>query len=382
MPFDLKILGDKLTRYREQFQMTLNEVATGTGIEVESLLLYEKGLNEPTGDEILILADFYKCDYKFFISNEKLAPFEQTETLFRRFGDHFSKADRWVVQEFLFLADCEAFLEKELGKQPVSVFTFNKTGNFYKAHAEGAAASLRKFFNYSKREVRMNIYQDFRDLGIHVFRRKLKNSNISGLFVMHPIAGKCILVNYHEDVYRQRFTASHEAGHAILDDDQEFVVSFETDKADLVEVRANTFASKYLMPPEFLEAISESVEWDPKTALEWASKLKVSTEAFAYALKQSNLIGDEMVRMIKGVRVPKDQKHDPELPVDLPPRSRSRKEELLSRGLSSYYVGLCFRGYREKVVSASRLAEMLLMESDVQLRELAELYGETITYGN
>src|ERR1700674_3157301 len=76
---DLALLGSKLRRYREQFQATPADLQDATGISESRLAAFEDGQAMPTGDEILILADYYKCDYKFFVSNEKLAPFEQTD---------------------------------------------------------------------------------------------------------------------------------------------------------------------------------------------------------------------------------------------------------------------------------------------------------------
>ena len=78
---------------------------------------------------------------------------------------------------------------------------------------------MRRFFEYESGapRVAMDIYRDFRSIGAHIFRRHLLNSNISGLFVAHPTAGACLLVNYDEDVYRQRFSVAHEMAHAIFD---------------------------------------------------------------------------------------------------------------------------------------------------------------------
>ena len=87
MPIDQQLLGQKLQRYRNQFSRTLAEVSEATGINQERLQAFEAGTTTPSGDEILIFADYYMCDYKFFISNEKLAPFEETETMFRRYGE-------------------------------------------------------------------------------------------------------------------------------------------------------------------------------------------------------------------------------------------------------------------------------------------------------
>jgi transcriptional regulator with XRE-family HTH domain len=94
---DLALLGDKLRRYREQFQATHADVCKGTGIAEYRLSEFEAGEATPTRDEVLILADYYKCDYKFFVSNEKLAPFEQTEALFRLHGSELSKEDRLMA---------------------------------------------------------------------------------------------------------------------------------------------------------------------------------------------------------------------------------------------------------------------------------------------
>jgi Zn-dependent peptidase ImmA (M78 family) len=380
MAFDLALLATKLRRYREQFQVSFLELAEATGIEEEILQAYENGDRQPTGDDILVLADYYKCDYKFFVSNERVAPFDQTETLFRRYGNEFSRQDRWAVQEFLHLAECESFLLQSLGRSNQEPFAFTKRGTYYKGHGIAAADALRQKLGYSNLEIGMDIYSDFRAIGIHIFRRKLENSSISGLYIKHPAAGKCVLINYSEDVYRQRFTAAHEAAHAILDDEEDVIVSLTGwKKGDLIEIRANTFASHYLMPPGFLSQIPEVNRWNAEKALAWASKLKVSTEALAYALSEANLINNITEEEIKGVNVPKTAKIDPELPESLSTRASERRQELLKRGLSQYYVTLCFEGYREGIISAARMAEMLLIR-EWELYEIARLYGERFKY--
>jgi Zn-dependent peptidase ImmA (M78 family) len=380
MSLDLKLLGGKIRKYREQFQVSLDELSDATGIDIGKLSSYENALSKPSGDEILILADYFKCDYKFFISNDRVAPFKQTEMLFRRHGEEFSKSDRWAVQECLFLAECETFLMTNLKKEAKHSFEFVKRGTYYKGHGVEAAKSLRQLLGYSDVEIRLDIYDDFRTIGAHVFRRRLENSKISGLCILHPLAGKCILVNYVEDIYRQRFTTAHEAAHAILDE-EDCVVSFTSwQPNDLSEIRANTFASNYLMPRSFLENIPQVRTWTSQKAVEWANKMKVSTEALAIALWQAELIDQHTADLIKSVKVPAEAKKDPELPETLTAKERQRKKALIEEGLSDYYVRLCFEGYREEVISYSRLAEMLL-KTETELNELFELYGERRKHG-
>jgi Zn-dependent peptidase ImmA (M78 family) len=323
------------------------------------------------------LADFYKCDYKFFISNERVAPIEQTEALFRRYSDELQKTDRWAIQEILFLAECEHFLEQNLGRQKRD-FPFVKQGGFYKGHGIEAASSLRRFLGYSSQEVRPDIYSDFRSIGIHVFRRRLINTNISGLYIKHPVAGRCILVNYKEDPYRQRFTAAHEAAHAILDADQDSVMSFENwGRENLREIRANTFASRYLVPPQTLDTIPEPNRWDVSKIKEWSARFNVNTTVFIYALQENNFIDREQTQKLIGHPISEDMKSDPELPTDLSPKSLIRRKMILERGISEYYAKLCFEAYRSGVISVARIAEMMLINRD-ELYDIATSYKERL----
>jgi Zn-dependent peptidase ImmA (M78 family) len=370
MALDLQQFGAKLRKYRDQLKLTIAEVAGTTGISTERLEPFESGQLLPTGDEILILADFYRCDYRFFISNERLAPFEQTENLYRRFGDEFSKEDRWRVQEFLFLCECEEQLLQAL-RRPKQQFKYEPKGNYFKGHAEEAAALFRRHFRYSDESASVDIYGDLRKLGVHIFRRRLENSNISGLTVQHPFAGACILVNYSEDIYRQTFTVAHEAAHVLLDN-QDVVVSFSQWKSrDLVEVRANTFASRYLLPPTLLKKIPVE-KWNGGQLVHWAAKLKVSSAALAIGLKESEIISDSTYRDIVGARVSQNVKTDPEL-AGFTGKSLDRKKSLLESGLSSYYVSLCFDAIAESFITNARAAEMLLLD-EAQLGGLAEMF--------
>lgn len=377
MAINLAALGDKLRKYRDQLQETIAEVAEVTGIPGDRLTGMEEGRVEPTGDEVLILADHFQCDFKYFISNERLAPFEQTDTLYRRHSDAFLKADRRAVQEFLYLCETEALLMTELGRTHVE-FEFKPRGTFMKGHGEAAAAALRNTLGYVDHEVRRDVFAEFRRIGVHVFRRHLGNSNISGLFIRHPSAGKCALVNYNEDVYRQRFSAAHEVAHAILDLDQEATVSLERyPGVDLREVRANRFASCFLMPPAFLKKIRVTQGWSDDECLHWANELRVSCSAFGIALLEAELVGSQRGEKIQKLRVPKDAKKDPELSDDLIVGQRQKKARLLELGLSDFYVGLCFDAFKEGVISQGRLAEALL-SSYSGLAELAMLYGRSL----
>jgi Zn-dependent peptidase ImmA (M78 family)/plasmid maintenance system antidote protein VapI len=372
MPFDRKAFADKLRRSKEHLAVGDEEIAAGTGISESRLSILLAGSADPTGDEILILADFFDCDYKFFISMEKLAAFEQTDSLYRKHGTAFSKQDRRSVQQFLYLCECEAWLWKTAGRK-TDTFSFAPKGSFFKTHGEQAARELRKHLGYADGEIPSDLFRDLRRIGIHVFRRKLVNSDISGVMIWHPSAGRCILVNYHEDVYRQRFTAAHELAHALMED-SEINVSFSNDGSNLAEVRANVFASHYLVPPEFLKGISVGKDgWIESDLNLWAGKLTVSTQMLRIALKEVGLITGERFDELKAIRTPRKQKIDPEI-ANESGRTRERKSALLERGLSFHYVNECLEALRNGHISHARAAEMMLISED-DLPEITALFA-------
>ncbi|SRR5579871_3190449 len=379
MPPDLVLFGSKLKGYREQFQLTPRELAASTGIPHTTLAAFEQGKASPSGDEVLILSDFFKCDYQFFISNEKTGPFEETDLLFRRYGEEFRKEDRWAVQEFLYLCACEEFLVHELGKRASTAIPRIPKGSHNRTQGMRAAASMRKALGYKPGELQKNIYSDLRKLGIHIFRRRLGNSNISGLTLKTPHAGNCILINYDEDPYRQRFSAAHEACHVLLDSEEEIIVSLAKNRNSDMEARANYFASYYLMPPEIIKSIPS--KWSDQEAIRWANEFQVSAHALSIALRRERLISPEEQKSLLSVRVPKNMKRDPELPPDLTDLVRSRKEHFLERGLSGYYVDLCFDAFEQDMISRGRLAEMLLAEPS-EITDLAAIFGRRLKHGD
>jgi hypothetical protein len=128
------------------------------------------------------------------------------------------------------------------------------------------------------------------------------------------------------------------------------------------------------MPPELLPNVQR---WDAVLAQHWAQTLKVSTEALSYALLDAQHIDQDTARLIRSVRVPLADKVDPEAPEHLTLMQLNRRKQLLERGLSDYYVGLCFEAHQQGLISAGRLGEALLSDHK-ETREISMLYGRRI----
>lgn len=379
MSFDLKLFSGKLNRCRANLQLELSEVCAKLGIDADRMLSLEEGKILPTGDEILIFADFYKQDYQFFISNEYRTAIEQVQILYRKHGSDFSPADRWAIQEFLYLCECEQTVYDLIEKDHFS-FKPLLRGEFFKTHGIETAEALRLHLGLATDTLINDPYLLFRKLGFHIFRRKLENSAISGLFIMHPRAGKCILVNYEEDIFRQNFTLTHEVAHALFDSGEEINVSFDHwDKADLKEIRANTFASNFLIPrAELLKR--KYFEWNEDILQRLALELKVNIQPLLIALKNAGVLSYEQGKAFSSTRIPMSLKTDPEL-SGLSEKRFALKKDLLERGLSNHYLQVCYQAYREGHLSAQRLSELLLVQEG-ELPELLSLYHLNLIYDN
>ncbi|GAA3928321.1 ImmA/IrrE family metallo-endopeptidase [Chitinophaga oryziterrae] len=382
MAFDTKMFGEKLRRYREQLQLSLDEVATKTGVVKSRLEDLEGGLNEPTGDEILIFSDFYKQDYVYFISNQQKAASEQIDILYRQYGTDFTKEDRWAIQEFMFLCECEELVFKAIEFEKID-FDFIPSGNFYKAHGQQAAAKLRSKLGFQPIVAIPNPYQILRKLGIHIFRRQLSNSNISGLFIAHPVAGKCVLINYSEDIYRQNFTLAHEIAHAIFDHQENVNVSYEhyrsSQKLDLREVRANEFASSFLIPKEIFSRVKGS-QWTDESFRTLAKRLQVNAEPLSIAMMNADAITYVQQEYFRTLKINPADKIDPEL-KDLSSKMYEAKSKLLQRGVSDFYVKKCYEAYDKGAISSGRLADMMLCNEN-ELVGLLNLFNLQLTYDN
>ena len=60
----------------------------------------------------------------------------------------------------------------------------------------------------------------------------------------------CIVANEAHHVLRRRFSFAHEYAHVLLDRGQVGTISRSSERDDLAEVRANSFAACFLMPED------------------------------------------------------------------------------------------------------------------------------------
>ncbi|MBF0602459.1 MAG: ImmA/IrrE family metallo-endopeptidase [Nitrospirae bacterium] len=366
MPFTPNRFGQKLRGLVDDRQESIPDISVATGITQNRLSSISQGEIEPSGDEVLILADYFKCGFEWLIDDDTPNPDENVHLMFRREGGRLNREDRKSIQEFIFLCRNQAFLENLLNRTPnAQVRRCQSQGKFYKDHGMQCAQQIRQKLDIPPNGIVLDIYQKLRGAGLKVFRLMLGSSSISGLSINHPEAGRCILVNYSEDYFRQCFSAAHECAHVFLDDDNDYNISRDGDwsSSDLKEIRANSFASHFLMPVELLKSRRSSTEWhDSATLLSEARMFRVTVPALLKALLDAKLITKQQREQLHNRRLTDAGREDPELPGTLTQQQRQRRLALLKKGLSPAYLDLCFDSYQQNLISRGKLAECLMTD--------------------
>ena len=105
--------------------------------------------------------------------------------------------------------------------------------------------------------------------------------------------------------------------------------------------------------------------------------MKVSTEVLRISLKELGIIDNIIFDQLKGSRVPRTEKVDPEIGSETG-RTRDRKLSLLQRGLSMHYVSECLEALDGGRISNARAAEMLMIRED-EMGEIKALFTLTGT---
>ena len=394
MPIDRVELGRKCRRVRVQIlSMSLDHASERTGIDKARLEAIENGNVEPSGDEVLIIADVYREPVEFFITNERSASIEKAADLYRMYGDTFSSRDRQSIQEFLALCRMEHEIEALLGSRPRTVnFSSGRVSEHMKTAGQEVAEKLRA-------DIRLGPIGDspiedllhlVRTLGCHIFRRKLHSSRVSGVMLRHDNFGPCILINYLEGYFRQNFSVAHELCHALLDDDHTVTVSFErTDDEKQRELRkrewrANAFAAHLLFPHSARKQLrlGDTNSDHVRAVSQAARSYHVNPVVVLYALQDAERLSEQQVRDLKpGLTIPDFEQDAADMEAETS-RGRQRLRRLLEKGLTHEYVRTCLRAHREGEISYGRLADALLV-SPVDVPSVVSGLGlDTATLGS
>lgn len=226
--------------------------------------------------------------------------------------------------------------------------------------------------------------------------------DISGLTVLDSEAGPFVAVNRREHLLRRNFSFAHEYAHVLLDADSAGQISRASERASLLEVRANSFAANLLMPEagvrEILEALGKGSEGRilvetpidderavgiearsagaaPKIQMHdvvlLANCFGVSRQVAIYRLRNLRVISDrELQELLEQEQSGQGRQLEKLLDLPEPDHARERnrfRHRFLSLGLEAY---------RRESISLAKLEELFatLLEKPREQISLAE-YG-------
>jgi len=383
MAFDYAVLGRKLKDARESLLITPQDPASHLQISLQEYLDIETGRNRITGDQLVLLVILYRRDFRYFVTGDYPSVESQVQEMFRR-NAALSQRDRIAIQEFVRLCEYEDFLEREIfHRQPLLIPNYEEFSfahRYFKRQGEEAASFERKRLILDKQPIG-NIFELIRSQGIHIFKRQLEDKNISGLYLNHPVAGHCILINYLDDLYRQNFSAAHEYCHALFDSSKGKEVTYlksSNDRSEL-EWRANSFAGNLLVPKQGIE-----LNYSPAGTYEaWiglirqiAERFRVSSQVVIIRLSELKWIdGSLQEQLIRDRRlvIRHDEKFDPETPPTLSSGMRDKSTQIIRQGLSWHFIELCTEAYRRGEITYHKLLDMLLLPLEDGYQLLQEL---------
>lgn len=383
MAFDYTVLGRKLKNARESLLIDPRDSASRLQISLQEYLDIEAGKNRINGDHLVLLAFLYRRDFRYFVTGDYPSPESQVQEMFRCNAD-LTQNDRIAIQEFVRLCEYEDFLEREIfQRQSIPIPNYGQFSfghSYFKGQGEEAASLERERLVLGKQPIE-NIFELIRTQGIHIFKRQLEDKNISGLYINHPVAGHCILVNYLDDLYRQNFSAAHEYCHALFDSSQGQEVTYlkSSENKSQVEWRANSFAGNFLVPKQSLKLnYSPAKNYEAWISLirQIAERFQVNSQVIIIRLSELEWIENGLQKELfqdQRLVIKHNEKFDPETPPTLSSGIRDKLTQIIRQGLSWYFIELCTEAYRQGKITYHKLLDMLLLPLEDGYQLLHEL---------
>jgi Zn-dependent peptidase ImmA (M78 family)/transcriptional regulator with XRE-family HTH domain len=253
MPIEQIELGRRIRQAREACGMTQDEIAEKLGISRPIIVQIEQGKRLVSGLELQKLAYFFAKDIREFFADQ----FSEDDVVHVLFRSHEDVGDEGVKQA---LRDCialgheltnlEELLEISRASITVAAYSYSIPKSRWEAIQAGeqVAREERRRLGLGSAPLG-DIVTVLESQGIRTGAVSLPEI-VSGLMVSHPKVGLFVVINGNHAAVRQRFSWCHEYSHVLLDRDSIGLISKETDRDDLREVRANSFAANFLLPEE------------------------------------------------------------------------------------------------------------------------------------
>lgn len=255
MALSQKLLGHRLQEARKSVSLTQQEAAENIKISREALAQIERGSRNVTSLEISRLARLYRRSLSVLLLDEETS-LEETDVLATLFGMDEALLKIPGLQEqivwFVNVLEEANGIKRMLGNQESSMppdYRFRDPEKGADAYTQGQelACQERQRLGLGWRPV-PNLDEVLAEQGVWSLSLAMPES-ISGICLSNSKIGAAVILNRNHHPYRRRFAYAHEYAHFLLDRKKRAVsISNSNNAKELLERRANSFASEFLMP--------------------------------------------------------------------------------------------------------------------------------------
>jgi Zn-dependent peptidase ImmA (M78 family)/transcriptional regulator with XRE-family HTH domain len=253
MSIDQIELGRRIRQARESCGMTQDEVAEKLGISRPLVVLIEQGKRPVSGLELQTLAYLFARDMRDLVADE-FAEDDVVHALFRSHEDMGEDGVKRALRDCIALGHELTNLEDLLGISRATVTVATYAHSFPRSRWEAIQIGEHVAVEERRRlGLGLAPLGDVSSLleaqGIRTGTVSMPDS-VSGLTISHPKVGPFVVINESHSKERRRFSWCHEYAHVLLDKDAIGMVSRVSERDDLREVRANSFAANFLLPEQ------------------------------------------------------------------------------------------------------------------------------------
>ena len=248
-------LGRRLREAREASGMTQEQVSRELGLSRASVAQMELGNRQVTSLELDRLAYLYVRDIRQFLA-ETFEPQDALTVLLRANPDFardgkVAEGLRRCIALGREISNLEALLGIERDAMAPAAYPTSVLKSKWEAIRQGGRVALEERRRLNLGEAPLYDITEILDgQGIRIALVPLPN-DVSGLTIHEPEIGIFVVVNGSHSILRQRFSFAHEYAHVLLDrETSESIISRGDNRAELIEIRANSFAAVFLMPDE------------------------------------------------------------------------------------------------------------------------------------
>ena len=249
---DAKQLGSRLRKIRELSGFSQEAVAHELQLPRTALTNIENGNRKVSILELTKLAGIYKCSPSFFLEESEGSRDEDIMTvLYRALPEKVDDPEnvssvRRVVDLYRDGAALRRMLGQGICTEIPDYAAEMKLSGMAIQQGERVAHEERRRLRLGESPIH-DIAELLNEQGVWAAVADLPDS-MSGLFIHNRSTGFAVLVNAEHSPQRQRFSFAHEYAHVLFDREQSVRMTLQKNSSEFAEMRANAFASAFLMP--------------------------------------------------------------------------------------------------------------------------------------